>query len=60
MNQNLFLNNQNKDKTINNSNQAGKFVVFNIADYFLAVPISVVLKVVNYPQINNNSNSIKK
>ena len=60
MKQNLFLNNQNRDKTINNSNQAGKFIVFNIADYFLAVPISVVLKVVNYPHINNNSNTTKK
>lgn len=40
---------------MNNSNLAGKFIVFKIADYFLALPISTVLKVVNYPPMNNRN-----
>ncbi len=40
---------------MNNSNALGKFIVFKIADYFLALPISVVLKVVNYPPMNNRN-----
>lgn len=38
---------------MNNATAAGKFIVFKIADYFFALPISIVLKAINYPQLNN-------
>ena len=36
-----------------NDFEAGKFIVFMIADYLLALPIAAVLKVVNCPPVNN-------
>lgn len=38
---------------MNNSTETGKFIVFKIADYLLALPIANVLKVINYPPKNN-------
>lgn len=38
---------------MNNSTETGKFIVFKIADYLLALPIANVLKVINYPPGNN-------
>lgn len=36
---------------------AGKFIVFKITDYFFALPISIVVKAINYPQNNRDLNS---
>ena len=38
---------------MDNSTETGKFIVFKIADYLLALPIANVLKVINYPPGNN-------
>lgn len=36
-----------------NSAKVDKLIVFKIADYFLALPLTAVLKVINYPPANN-------
>lgn len=36
-----------------NSAAIEKLIVFKIADYFLALPLTAVLKVINYPPANN-------
>lgn len=40
---------------MNNKAESGKFIVFTIAEYFLALPIFSVLKVVNYPLQGNDN-----
>ena len=40
---------------MNNEPEAGKFIVFMIADYLLALPMSAVLKVVNSPHGSNGN-----
>lgn len=42
---------------MNNATATGKFIVFKIADYFFALPISIVVKAINYPQNNRDLNS---
>lgn len=42
---------------MNKTDAVNKFIVFMIADYFLALPISAVVKVVNYP--NTTTQSLK-
>lgn len=42
---------------MNNPIPAGKFIVFKIANYFFALPISIVLKAINYPQNNSDLNT---
>lgn len=40
---------------MNNSDEVGKFVVFKIANYFLALPITTVVKAIDYPPGNNEA-----
>lgn len=40
---------------MDNKTATGKFIIFSIADYLLALPVYAVLKVINYPLTNTDS-----